>query len=87
MDSESVLLQFGDEVLPGRVMVGHTSFNVPPPIRFHNCQRYVHTASVCKGKLRCGRCWGAHGYGECDSSVTTCCDCEGLKDQIRTSIE
>lgn len=81
-DSPSVLLEFKDEVLPEKVMVGYMSFRVrayvPPPIRCFKCQRYGHIASVCKGKQRCGRCGGEHAYGECGSNSTIkCCNCGG----------
>lgn len=60
VDSPSVLLELKDEFLPTKVMVGYMSFSVrayvPPPFRCYECQRYGHTASVCKGKQRCGRC-------------------------------
>lgn len=65
-----------------KVMVGYMSFNVreyiPPPLRCHKCQRYGHTAHVCKGKQRCGRCGGDHAYGEGGSNVTIKrCNCGG----------
>ena len=81
-DSPSVFLEFKDEVLPGKVMVRYMSFNVrayvPPPLRCFKCQRYGHTASVCKGKQICGRCGREQAYGACWSNSTVkCCNCGG----------
>ncbi|XP_035989752.1 uncharacterized protein LOC118561624 isoform X2 [Fundulus heteroclitus] len=81
MDSTSILLDFKDKILPDKVMVGYMSFNVrayiPPPLRCYKCQRYGHTANVCKGKQRCGRCGGEHSYGECGNNPVKCCNCGG----------
>lgn len=81
-DSETVLLQFTEEVLPAKVMVGYMSFNVrayvPPAIRCYKCQQYSHTANVYRGKERCGRCGGEHAYRECgNEDKVKCCNCVG----------
>lgn len=53
-------------------MVGYMSFSVrtfvPPPVRCFKCQRYGHTANVCKGKQTYGRCGKDHAYGDCGSN-------------------
>lgn len=82
VDSTSVLLEFQEEKLPPRVMIGFMSFSVrefiPPPVRCYKCQRYGHIAKVCKGKQRCGKCAGNHEYGQCgDNVVRKCCNCGG----------
>lgn len=82
MDSPSVLLEFKEQVLPERVMIGYMSFYVreyvPPPVRCYKCQRYGHIAKICKGKQRCGKCGGEHEYGECgESEERKCCNCGG----------
>lgn len=81
-DSLSVMIQFEEEVLPTRVMVGFMSYNVreyvAPPLRCFKCQRYGHVAAICKGRQRCGKCAGEHQYGECGENVKLqCCNCGG----------
>lgn len=53
-DSESVLLEFVDEILPNKVTLVYMTYNpreyVPKPMRCYNCQRFGHTATTCKGK-------------------------------------
>lgn len=72
MDSTSVLLEFKEQVLPERVMIGYMSVYVweyvPLLVRCYKCQRYGHIAKVGKGKQRCGKCGGEHEYGECGES-------------------
>lgn len=57
VDSEFV--QFSENELPVKVMVGYVSFHVgayvSPPLRCSKCQRYGHTVNVCRGKHRCDR--------------------------------
>ncbi|XP_061757477.1 uncharacterized protein LOC133553371 [Nerophis ophidion] len=81
-ESESVLVQFAEEVLPERIMIGYLSFYVrayvPPPVRCFKCQRYGHITSVCHAKMRCGRCGGEHEYGQCgENEQVKCCNCGG----------
>ncbi|XP_073730159.1 uncharacterized protein [Misgurnus anguillicaudatus] len=82
VESTSVLLEFREQRLPERIMVGFMSFYVreyiPPPIRCFKCQRYGHVAAICKGSQRCGKCGGNHEYGQCgDGAVRKCCNCGG----------
>lgn len=60
-DSLSIMIQFEEEALPVRVMVGYMSYNVreyvPPPLRCYKCHRFGHVAAVCKSKQRCGIMW------------------------------
>lgn len=79
-DSLSVMIQFEEEALPVRVMVGYMSYNVreyvPPPLRCYKCQRFGHVAAICKSKQRCGKCGGEHQYGECgENAKLKCCNC------------
>ncbi|MGL5710893.1 MAG: hypothetical protein ACRCW9_08670, partial [Cetobacterium sp.] len=81
-DSLSVMLQFEEEVLSTRVMVGFMSYSVreyiPPPLRCYKCQRFGHVAAVCTGRQRCGQCGGEHKYGECgEDAKLKCCNCGG----------
>ncbi|XP_049416274.1 uncharacterized protein LOC125878859 [Epinephelus fuscoguttatus] len=81
-DSMSVMLEFKDQFLPDKVMIGYMSFNVrayvQPSIRCYKCQRYGHVATVCRGKQRCGRCGGEHLYGKCgNNNSVKCCNCGG----------
>lgn len=61
-ESMSVMIQFEGNNLPIRVKLGFVSFSVreyvPPPLRCFKCQRMGHTASICKGKMRCAKRWG-----------------------------
>lgn len=79
-DSEGILIFFDDEVLPSKVTLGYLSYRVreyiPRPVRCYNCQRFGHVAKICKGKKRCARCGGNHGYEECNQSTQPkCCSC------------
>lgn len=81
VDSTSVLLEFKGKEKPDKIMIGYLSFSVrnyiPPPMRCYKCQRYGHTAKICNGKQRCGRCGGEHSYGECGEKPIRCCNCGG----------
>ena len=47
-------------------------------MRCFTCQEYGHVADLCKGKRRCARCGGDHGYGKCGTGVKPkCCNCGG----------
>lgn len=81
-ESMSVMIQFEGINLPIRVKLGFVSFSVreyvPPPLRCFKCQRMGHTASVCKGKMRCAKCGGEHDYGKCEEGAEIkCCNCGG----------
>jgi len=81
-DSLSVLLHFEDSILPVKVKLGFISYVVreylPPPLRCYKCQRIGHTATVCKGKMRCAKCGGEHEYGKCqEGAEIKCCNCGG----------
>lgn len=80
-DSEHVILEFEDEILPKKVTLGFLSYTVreyvPKPMRCYNCQRFGHTAKICKGRRRCARCGGNHEYGQCDHDQPKCCNCGG----------
>ena len=64
VDSLSVLLNFEDLVLPGKLRIGYMSYYVgayvPKPLHCYNCQRFGCVAVVCKGKRRCAKCGGEH---------------------------
>ena len=82
VESTSLLLEFKEQHLPERVMVGFMSFYVrefvPPLIRCFKCQRYGHVAAMCKGSQRCGKCGGNHEYGLCgEDQERRCCNCGG----------
>lgn len=82
VESQSILLEFQEDVLPERIRVGCMSFTVrayiPPPIRCYKCQRYGHISAICKGKQRCPKCGGEHRYEECRENVQDkCCNCGG----------
>ncbi len=82
VDSLSVRLKFEGKELPDRIKMGFISYPIreyiAPPLRCYNCQRYGHTASVCKAKIRCARCGGEHEFGKCDEGVDLkCCNCGG----------
>lgn len=80
-DSELVILEFEEEVLPKNVTLGFLSYGVreyvPKPMRCYNCQRFGHTAITCKGRRRCARCGEDHEYGHCNHEQPKCCNCGG----------
>lgn len=81
-DSETVVIEFEGDVLPGRVMIGFMCYYVrefvPKPVRCFKCQKFGHVASSCKQKQRCARCGGNHEYGKCGTGVQPkCCNCGG----------
>ena len=45
-------------------------------MRRFKCQRYGHTANICKGKKRCWMCGDEHAYRECVRNVAVRC-CKG----------
>lgn len=80
-DSDGIVI-FNGEILLTKVTLGYLSYNVreyiPKPVRCYNCQRFRHLAKVYKGKKRCARCGGNHGYEECNRSAhPKCCNCGG----------
>lgn len=82
MDSLSVRLKLEGKEVPDRIKMGYISYPIrkyiAPPLRCYNCQRYGHTASVCKSKMRCARCGGEHEFGKCGEGVgLKCCNCGG----------
>ncbi len=80
-DSEYVVLDFEDEFLLKKVALGFLSHNVreytPKPMRCYNCQRFGHTAKVCKARRRCARCGEDCEYGQCKHEQPKCCNCGG----------
>lgn len=80
-DSEHVVLEFEEEMLPKNVTLGFLSSSVreyvPKPMRCYNCQRFGHTANACKGRRRCARCGEDHEYGHCNHEQPKCCNCGG----------
>lgn len=94
--SESLLLEFEDEMLPNKVSLGYMMYNVreyvPKPLRCFKCQRFGHTALNCKGKRRCARCGEDHDYEKCRRDMQPkCCGgnhsvayggCEVMKRQV-----
>lgn len=81
-DSESVMLEFEDEILPNKVTLGYMTYNVrefvPKPMRCFNCQRFGHSASTCKRKRRCARCGEDRDYEQCRKEIQPkCCNCGG----------
>lgn len=82
MDSLSVRLKLEGKEIPDRIKLGYISYPIrqyiAPPLRCYNCQRYGHTALVCKAKMRCARCGGEHEFGKCGEGVgVKCCNCGG----------
>ncbi|XP_026114930.1 uncharacterized protein LOC113093328 [Carassius auratus] len=82
MDSLSVRLKLEGKEVPDRIKLGYISYPIrqyiAPPLRCYNCQRYGHTALVCKSKMRCARCGGEHEFGKCGEGVgLKCCNCGG----------
>ena len=82
VDSLSVVMEFRGRVVPKRVVIGCSQYRVrpfvPPPLRCYKCQRYGHIAAGCKGKLRCGKCGGEHGNGQCpEGAEEKCVNCGG----------
>lgn len=81
-DSKTVLLEFGEVVVPKKVFLGFVSYPVrlyvPKPLRCYNSQRFGHTAKICNRQRRCARCGGDHDYGNCGAGVQPkCCNCGG----------
>jgi len=73
-------LNYEEKSLPKKVTLGFLSYNVkyiPKPMRCYNCQRFGHTAKVCKGRRRCARCGEDHEYGQCNHEQLKCCNCGG----------
>lgn len=77
----SVILHFKGTVLPQKVFVGFLSYNVkqfiPRPLRCYKCQRFGHTALICKSQVRCPTCGGPHEFKDCNATVRKCCHCAG----------
>lgn len=81
-DTETVSIEFEEEILPKKVYLGFMSYPVrmfiPKPLRCYKCQRFGHTAMNCNRQRRCARCGGDHDYGKCGSGVPPkCCNCGG----------
>jgi len=66
-DSELVILEFEEEVLPKNVTLGFMSYSVreyvPKPMRCYN--------------TRCYRWYEDHEYGHCNHEQPKCCNCGG----------
>lgn len=80
--STTVMITVNGKLLPENVKMGYVCYPVrpfiKPALRCFNCQRLGHVAEVCKGKKRCCKCGGEHGYGECGDLVEPkCCNCGG----------
>lgn len=80
--STTVMITVNGKLLPENVKMGYVCYPVrpfiKPALRCFNCQRLGHVAEVCKGKKRCCKCGGEHGYGECGDLVEPkCCICGG----------
>ena len=77
VDSLSVMVEFERRVLPERLYIGQFSYRVRPyvlpPLRCYRCQGYGHIAAGCRRELRCGRCGGGHGFGQCEEGVEVRC--------------
>lgn len=81
-ETGSILLEFEGEYLPSKVYLGYIAYSVreyiPKPLRCFKCQRFGHTAAVCKGKVRCPRCGEDHEYDKCGKKMQPkCCNCGG----------
>lgn len=67
-ESTPVVLSYNCEP-PERVFIGLRSYKgqvfIPRALRCYKCQRFGHTAKVCKGSTRCARCAGNHEIKEC----------------------
>ncbi len=86
-DSEGIVLDFEEEVLPKKVTLGFLSYSVreyvPKPMRCYSCQRFGHTAKTCKGRRRCARCGEDHEDEQCNHEQPNCCNCGGNHRQLR----
>lgn len=81
-DTETVVIEFQEDEIPKRVMLGVMSYIVreyiPGPVRCFKCQRFGHVATRCREQCRCARCGGNHEYGKCEDGVQPkCCNCGG----------
>ena len=80
-DSEYVVLEFEEEVIPKEVALGFMSYSirecVPKLMRCYNCQRFGHIAKACNGRRRCARCGEDHEYGQCNHEQPKCFNCGG----------
>lgn len=79
---KTVMITVNGKKLPEKVKMGYICYPVrpfiKPALRCFNCQRLGHVADVCKGKKRCCKCGGEHGYEECGDLVEPkCCNCGG----------
>lgn len=80
-DSEFVVLDFEEQVLPKKVTLSFLSYSVreyvPKPMSCYKCQRFRHTAMKCKSRRGCTRCGEDHEYGQCNLEQPKCCNCGG----------
>ena len=83
----SVIVVFDGNIMPSCVYLYHQRFKVSAyvaePWRCYNCQRFGHSASVCKAKPKCVACAGPHKLQECPSKtkgeniISKCANCGG----------
>ena len=45
------------------------------PTRCYKCNRYGHTAKLCKNEITCAKCSNKHPTKECDSQIKKCINC------------
>ncbi len=80
-DSEYVVLDSEEEVLPKKVTLCFLSYSVreyiPKPMRCYNCQKFGYTAMTCKSRRRCARCGEDNEYAQYHYEQPKCCNCGG----------
>lgn len=70
-----------DRLLAYGVRIGYEMFHaeawIPRPMQCYKCQRYGHSASVCRSKPRCINCGNDHPREDRCQNPTKCANCQG----------